>query len=103
MSKVQVTKTEMQAKLQGYLDDGLNNQQIADALNEEYNATEETKVNSTFVSKLKSDLGMKNAKPRKKTLFNLIETFEDTVPPSDYEEGNLGVPEDDMIDDDVVQ
>ena len=82
---IKVTKVEMRDKLISLMELGLTNAEIADRLNEEYNADERNSINAMGVSKLKAQVGVKNMKPKKKSLFELVDD-EDNVPQNEVVE-----------------
>ncbi len=76
---IKITKKEMRDKLVSLMELGLTNADIAERLNEEYNADERSKINAMGVSKLKAQLDIKNMKPKKKSLFELVDDEEETM------------------------
>jgi len=71
---VDVTKAEMIEKLTHFIQElGLTNAEIAEKLNEEFEATDATRIGATHVSKIKEQLGLKGMKPKKKALFRLVD------------------------------
>ncbi len=74
---IKITKGEMRDKLISLMELGLTNADIAERLNEEYGADERNKINSIGVSKLKAQLDIKNMKPKKKSLFELVDDVEE--------------------------
>jgi hypothetical protein len=69
-----VNRTELINKLTYWTQElGLTTEEIAERINTDYNATDETKYTRADVAKLKAALGLKGLKPKKKALFEIIE------------------------------
>lgn len=74
---IKINKSELKEKFINLMELGLTNPEIADRLNEEYNATSENALTSMKVSALKDAVGLKGYKPKKKSLFELVDDDED--------------------------
>jgi hypothetical protein len=76
---IKISKTQLKEKFEKYLELGLTNGEIAERLNEEFNAEGASRLNSIKVGKLKKAVGLAGAKPKAKQLFELVddEEYED--------------------------
>lgn len=87
---IRISKSEMKDKLVQLMELGLTNADIATRLNEEFNADATNALTSIKVGQLKEAVGLKGWKPKKKSLFELVddeETPSNTYPePKDMEE-----------------
>ena len=52
---------------------GLTSDEIVEKLNEKFEATDENKMTRSDLAKLKARLGIKNMKPKKKALFEIVD------------------------------
>lgn len=78
---IKITFSELKSKIEGLMELGLTNPQIAERLNQENNATSKNSLSTADVAKLKAKLGLKGTKPKKQSLFELVEEapVEDTA------------------------
>lgn len=92
---IKISKTQLKEKFERYLELGLTNGEIADRLNEEFNAQGASKLNAIKVGKLKKAVGLAGTKPKAKQLFELVDDEEyeaqavlhpDYIPEEDAEE-----------------
>ena len=76
----EVTKAEMIEKLTYFTQElGLTNAEIAEKLNEEFEANDANKMRAPHVAKVKEQLGLKGMKPKKKALFELVDEVKEEV------------------------
>ncbi len=73
---IKISKSELKEKLIQLMELGLTNADIATRLNEEYNADESNSLTAMKVAQLKDAVGLKGWKPKKKSLFELVEDDE---------------------------
>jgi hypothetical protein len=69
----QIGKKELTEKLVKFLELGLTNAEIAERLNNEFEADRTNKMSTAQVAKMKAALGLKGTKPKKKALFEIID------------------------------
>ena len=70
---ITISKNKMRELLIKLMELGLTNQEIATKLNEEYGADDDNRLSPQAVSKYKALVGLKNYKPKKKQLFEIVD------------------------------
>ena len=70
---ITISKGKMRELLTKLMDLGLTNEEIAVRLNDEYGATDDNRLTVHSVAKYKALVGLKNHKPKKKKLFELVD------------------------------
>ena len=87
---ITISKNKMKELLIKFMELGLTNPEIAERLNTEYGATDDNRLTTQQVAKYKALVGLKNHKPKKKQLFELVD---DDVQPDltapEFEEDDL--------------
>jgi hypothetical protein len=73
---IKISKSELREKFIQLMDLGLTNPEIATRLNEEYGADESNALSALKVADLKEAVGLKGYKPKKKSLFELVDDEE---------------------------
>lgn len=74
---IRISKNRMRELLIKLMELGLTNDEIAVRLNKDYKATEDNALSALGVAKIKSTVGLKGYKPKKKSLFEFVEEDED--------------------------
>ena len=76
---ITISKNKMKELLIKFMELGLTNPEIAERLNTEYGATDDNRLTAQQVAKYKALVGLKGYKPKKKSLFELVD--EEPPPP----------------------
>jgi hypothetical protein len=95
---IKISKSELREKLITLMELGLTNAEIATRLNEEFNADETNALTAMKVAQFKDAVGLKGWKPKKKSLFELIDDDTLIVDIGDYPQpSNNSYPKEELI------